>query len=109
MPAYRDYRTTLIEALRENPEDCRVYLEVSLEEYGKDGDGGALLLALDAIIEAQGGIARVAEAANVNQRTISRALSGQGNLRLKTLCAIVRGLGYRIAIEPVDREPSGLE
>ena len=100
MPAYRAYRTTLVEALQEDPEDCRSYLEVSLEEYGKDGDGGALLLTLDAIIEAQGGVARVAERADVNQRTIRRALSGQGAMRLNTLCAIVRGLGYRIAIGP---------
>jgi len=55
-----------------------VSLEVSFEEYAKDGDGRALLLALDAVVEVQGGVARVAESANVSRRAIQRALSGQG-------------------------------
>ncbi|MEO2005220.1 MAG: hypothetical protein ABGY41_14115 [Candidatus Poribacteria bacterium] len=103
MLAYREYRTVLIEALREDPDECRAYLEASFEEYGKDGDGRALLLALDAVVEVQGGVARVAESANVSRRAIQRALSGQGAPQFWTVCTILRGLGYRIALAPVDR------
>ena len=46
---YRDY---LIKELSE-PEEAIVYLEVSIEEYQKDGDSVAFLLALQSIAEAQ--------------------------------------------------------
>ena len=49
----RDFRDYHIEKLQD-PEDARVYLDVALEEYEKDGDTEALLLALRDIAEAQG-------------------------------------------------------
>ena len=48
---YRDY---LIEELSD-PEEALVYLEVSQEEYQKDGDTVAFLIALQSIAEAQTG------------------------------------------------------
>ena len=48
---YRDY---LIKELSD-PEEAIVYLEVSQEEYQKDGDTVAFLLALQSIAEAQAG------------------------------------------------------
>ena len=48
---YRDY---LIKELSD-PEEAIVYLEVSIEEYQKDGDTVAFLLALQSIAEAQAG------------------------------------------------------
>ena len=48
---YRDY---LIKELSD-PEEAIVYLEVSIEEYQKDGDTVAFLLALQSIAEAQVG------------------------------------------------------
>ena len=47
---YRDY---LIEELSD-PEEAIVYLEVSIEEYQKDGDTVAFLLALQSIAKATG-------------------------------------------------------
>ena len=51
MRKYRDY---LIEELSA-PEEAIAYLETSLEEYQKDGDTVAFLLALQSIAEAQAG------------------------------------------------------
>ena len=51
MRKYRDY---LIEELSD-PEEAIVYLEVSKEEYQKDSDTVAFLLALQSIAEAQAG------------------------------------------------------
>ena len=49
MRKYRDY---LIEELSD-PEEAIVYLEVSIEEYQKDGDTVAFLIALQSLAEAQ--------------------------------------------------------
>ena len=52
MRKMRKYRDYLIEELSD-PEEAIVYLEVSIEEYQKDGDTVAFLLALQSITEAQ--------------------------------------------------------
>ena len=52
MRQMRKYRDYLIEELSD-PEEAIVYLEVSIEEYQKDGDTVAFLIALQSIAEAQ--------------------------------------------------------
>ena len=52
MREMRKYRDYLIEELSD-PEEATAYLEVSREEYQKDGDAVAFLLALQNIAEAQ--------------------------------------------------------
>ena len=54
MREMRKYRDYLIEELSD-PEEAIVYLEVSIEEYQKDGDTVAFLIALQSIAEAQAG------------------------------------------------------
>ena len=54
MRQMRKYRDYLIEELSD-PEEATVYLEVSKEEYQKEGDTVAFLLALQSIAEAQVG------------------------------------------------------
>lgn len=49
MVKYRDYLIGILS----DPEEATVYLEVSIEEYEKDGDTVAFLLALQSIAEAQ--------------------------------------------------------
>ena len=51
MVKYRDYLIGILS----DPEEATVYLEVSIEEYQKDGDTVAFLLALQSIAEAQTG------------------------------------------------------
>jgi tetratricopeptide (TPR) repeat protein len=52
MRKMRKYRDYLIEELSD-PEEAIVYLEVSIEEYQKDGDTVAFLIALQSIAKAQ--------------------------------------------------------
>ena len=54
MRKMRNYRDYLIEKLADH-EEAIAYLQTSLEEYEKDGNTSALLLALRSIAEAQGG------------------------------------------------------
>ncbi|MBT7807455.1 transcriptional regulator [Candidatus Poribacteria bacterium] len=103
MMPHRDYRAALINDLRDDAEEGHAYLEEAFAEYDRDGDTAALLLALRTVAEAQGGIGRLAKATDVRRQTLHKALSAAGNPRLNTVGAILRGLGYRIALEPVDR------
>ena len=100
MREYRDFRDYHIEKLQ-NPEEARVYLDVALEEYEKDGDTEAFLLALKDVAEAQGGIGQLAQRTRLNRQNLYKALSGKGNPRLQTVETILHGLGFRLSVEPV--------
>jgi len=43
----------------------------------------------------------VARQAEVNAHTLYRTLSAQGNPELKTLSAILKAMGMRLAVQPI--------
>ena len=51
--------------------------------------------------EAFGGVSQVAKEANLNDTTLYRTLSVQGNPELKSLNALLRALGLRSAVQPL--------
>jgi len=100
MNSYRDFRDYHIEKLRD-PEEARVYLSVALEEYEKDSDTEAFLLALRDVAEAQGGLTKLAERTRLNRQNLYKVLSEKGNPRLQTVETILHGLGFRLSVEPI--------
>ena len=53
MSNYRNFKDYHIEQLHD-PEDGNIYLSVALEDYKKNGDIEAFLLAVRDVVEAQG-------------------------------------------------------
>lgn len=70
---FRDY---LLKDLAE-PGFAKHYLEISLENYGKDGNIEILSQAIRDVIEAQGGIEKLAASTNGNLRQLSDALDSK--------------------------------
>ena len=93
---YRRFEDSLRERLAD-VEYARIFLDVALEEYEKDGDTEAFLLALRDVTEAQGGISKLAERTKLNRQNLYKALSEKGNPRLETIGAILHGLGFRLS------------
>jgi probable addiction module antidote protein len=58
------------------------------------------LIALRDVAEAQKGISKLALEAQVNRENLYRMLSEQGNPRLETLKAVLRGVGLKIEFQP---------
>ena len=79
-----------------NPENAAGYLNSVMEERDKD----SLLLALRIIAEAGGGMAAVAEKAQVKRESLYRMLSTRGNPALSNLLSILDGMGLEMAIQP---------
>ena len=98
MPPSKPYHPELIKALRD-PREAVEYLNAALE----DGDPEVFLLALRDIAEAQGGVTEVAEAAKLNRENLYRMLSNRGNPEFRSLDALLRALGFRLAIAVKDR------
>ncbi len=69
-----------------------------------DGDETDLMLALRSLSKAFGGVQEIARQAELNAHTLYRTLSLQGNPELKTLSAILKAMGMRLAIQPIHQE-----
>lgn len=92
------YHEEFVESLK-NPEEAFGYLQVALEEYQQDSDTDALLVALRNIALAQGGITKLARKTRLNRQSLYNILSKKGNPRLDTFGTIIKGLGFKLAIE----------
>ncbi len=103
----RKYRDYLVERLAD-PQEAAAYLKAALEEFERDGEAEAFLLALRSVVEATGGIAELAQRTNLNRQHLYRALSGRSNPKLSTLGTILGGLGLRLSIEEAGESGAGV-
>jgi probable addiction module antidote protein len=67
----------------------------------EDGEQGELLITLRQMTKAFGGVQSVAEKANLNPTQLYRTLSETGNPELRSLSAILKAMGLRLAVERV--------
>ena len=74
MSNYRRFKDLHIKRLRD-PEDAKLYLSVTLEDYGKDEDIEAFLLAVCDVAEAQGGMSKLANRVNLTREESYKSLS----------------------------------
>jgi len=92
------YDEWLIHSLKDKKE-AAAYLQVSLEEYQKDGDLEAFLLALRHVTEAQGGIGKLSKKTHLNRESLYKTLSKSGNPKLQTIGLLLKGLGFEFLIK----------
>ena len=94
---FRKFEDSLKERLAD-PEYAKIFLDVALEEYEKDGDIEAFLLAIRDVAETK---SEFTDQINLNQQNLSKILSEENNPHLKTLEAVLHDLGFRLSIEPI--------
>ena len=94
---HRSHEEATIEMFRKDPAFAAEYLNAILD----DGDETDLMLALRTLSKAFGGLQEVARNAEINANTIYRTLSEKGNPEIKTLSAILKAMGMRLAIQPI--------
>lgn len=87
----------MAETFREDPQYAVDLLNAILE----DGDQAELLIALRQLAKGFGGVQTIAEKADLNPTQLYRTLSSEGNPELKSLSAILRAMGLRLAVERV--------
>jgi probable addiction module antidote protein len=87
----------MAEVFREDP----AYAIQLLNSILEDGDQGELLTALRQMTKAFGGVSQVAEKAQLNGTHIYRSLSATGNPELRSLSAVLKAMGLRLAIQPI--------
>lgn len=85
-----------IESFRKNRELAFAYLNDVLA----DGDQKECLLALRRVVEATGGFAQLARDTKLNEKSLHRALSPEGNPTLKSMLSIAQALGMQMNFVP---------
>ena len=80
--------------LRADPVYAAEYLQAAMEDTEEPA---VLLIALRHVSEAYG-MADVAKAAGIKRESLYRALSPKGNPTLKTLTAVLKAVGLRLAV-----------
>lgn len=78
----------------QDPEFAAEFLNVAAE----DDDPRSYLTALRKVVQARGGIAEVAQKTNLSRETLYRTLSSRGNPTIKTLTAVLKATGLKIAV-----------
>lgn len=95
---FDEYMNTELQSL----EHSFLYLDTAIEEYEKDGDARALLLAIKRVAEAQGGISKLAKETNLNRQNLYKIFNSKISPRFSTLTKILKALGYSITIKKMD-------
>lgn len=98
----RTHDDAMVEAFRKE----RSYAVELLNSILEDGDQGELLVALRQMTKAFGGVPEVAEKASLNRTQLYRTLSKRGNPEIRSLSAILKTMGLRLAVQQIQTVPS---
>lgn len=94
----RSHDDAMAELFREDPAFAADYLTQLLQ----DGEPADLLVALRQMAQAHGGVREVAKKADLNASHLYRTLSPNGNPEIRSLSAVLKTLGLRLAVQPAD-------
>lgn len=104
MRKYRKWRDILIEQLDADPTAAIEFLQAVMEDYQVFGNPAAVVSAVQAVVEAQGGVAEVAKRTSMDPQTFTKMLSNENVPQVDTLRIILTALGCRLSIEPLAKE-----
>lgn len=93
---YRSHEDATVQSFAKDPEYAAEYLNAVLE----DGDEAELLVALNRLAKAFGGVTSVAAQVDLNGTSLYRTLSKNGNPELKTLVKVLRVMHLKLAVRP---------
>jgi len=96
MKPFVDHYEQLVKELREDPELASEYLNAALDA----GNLKAFFIALRNVIEARGGMTRIAKASKMNRVSLYKMLSGRGNPGFLNILVVLQHAGIRFQAFP---------
>ena len=90
----------MAEVFRDDP----AYATELLNSILADGDQAELLIALRQMAKAFGGVRGMAKEAGLNPNQLYRMLSAEGNPEFRSLSTILRVMGLRLAVQPIEKQ-----
>ena len=105
MGIWRDY---LIEKLADQ-ERAIGYLQAILDDYYIYGNPAVVLRALETVVEAQGGVAKLAKRTDMDSEILSKMLSNEDTPLIDALGIVLKAFGYQLSIKPLETENANLK
>ena len=96
VPPAVSHHEWLIRRLKADPEEAAGYLNAALEA----GDKKAFFMALRNVIEACGGMTRMARSSKINRISLYKMLSASGNPGFLNILILLRHAGIRLRASP---------
>ncbi|MDR3256567.1 MAG: hypothetical protein LBT18_02800 [Endomicrobium sp.] len=92
------------EYFAKNPEDVALLKQSVVDEYNNSDDISleALTAVLQKVVKLEG-VTKVARETNLSRENLHRTFSLKGNPRAKTITAVARFAGYKIALVPLHK------
>lgn len=95
---YKTYDDWVAAIFADNPKQADAFLKSALEEFERDNDVAALLLALRQIAKARGGFTELSNKTGITRETLYKILSKTGNPTIVTFKSILDALGYGMTL-----------
>lgn len=95
----RSHDDAMADLLQGDPQIAAATLDAILA----DGDQGEFLVTLRQMTKAFGGLPAVPKSAELNPTQLYRTLSETGNPELRSLSALLRSMGMRLSVQPLDK------
>lgn len=92
-----------VEALKDHAYASAVLSE-AIQKLAESGDAQTFLLTLRKLTKAQGGMTALSKRIGINRQNLYRTFASTGNPKFRSLGAILKGLGYKLAIAPISAE-----
>ena len=93
---HRSWDAYMAETLAD-PQEARAYLELAIEDYQEDKDLGAFLITLRHIVNAQGGIGKLAKETGLARSNLYDVLSDKEcKPGFDTIVSIINALNFRL-------------
>ncbi|MDE0399503.1 MAG: transcriptional regulator [Candidatus Poribacteria bacterium] len=92
------FRDDLLKDLTDT-EFAMYYLEAALADYKEDGNTDSLWIALRDVVEAQGGIGKLAQRTKADLQHLNDIFDAKQKPHLDNLQNILSGLGFQIRLE----------
>lgn len=104
MDGYQTFDSVLEEYLRSHPDEVGSYLNGAFEDFGEHGNVAALMVSLRVIAKVKG-VSALAGQTGLSRQGVQKALSAKGNPRFDSIHAIIKALGYQLALKPLAGTP----
>ncbi len=101
MKIYGTWHAFMVEQLKEQ-EEVRGFLDAVMEEYQIHGNLAIIQLALQYVVEAQGGISELAKKIDIEPHVLSEVLDRTKTPKIDTLSTVLSTLGCCLPIESLE-------
>ena len=108
MKVYGTWHAFIVEQLSEE-ENIEGFLDAVIEEYHIHRNLTTIQLALQYVVEAQGGISALAKKANIASEVLSEVLSSEEAPRTDTLRTVLSALGCCLSIDSLEAGNTDIE